>query len=296
MTVNELYKSVAELGFETSLESNNGFLYAANRALLQIASARPATRSYIINHSMPENLASDSGIIHKGNDEIIISASGGKAYYFEVYGNGYFFAEYYSDGTWKSCNDAPFSTKGFEAFQGFFKDGNAKFVDGEVRIRFSGNFAYTIKNTAIYSTIYSDNGDDIPAFDKYIKYDISALTSDFYGLLTPPITYDGVTLNQDYNVEDERIILLPYDKKGIYKVHYKHKPSEIQKIDTTKIDLEDELASLLPLVIAAYVWADDEPEKANYYLQLFRERLADIERRETSVKPVRFNDAYGGWV
>ena len=35
MTVSQLYNSVAQLGFEDSLEEDDRFIFAANRALLQ---------------------------------------------------------------------------------------------------------------------------------------------------------------------------------------------------------------------------------------------------------------------
>ena len=55
MTIADLYQSVAHLGFETSLEDEARFVYAANRALLQVNALRPATSIYMINHKPLEN-------------------------------------------------------------------------------------------------------------------------------------------------------------------------------------------------------------------------------------------------
>ena len=60
MTVAELYKQVAQLGFEVSLEDDDRFYYAANRALLQVNEVRPAISYYLINHKPLKNLLSDS--------------------------------------------------------------------------------------------------------------------------------------------------------------------------------------------------------------------------------------------
>ena len=60
MTVSQLYKSVAQLGFEDSLEGDERFIFAANRALLQVNAIRPATSSYIINHKPMDNMLADA--------------------------------------------------------------------------------------------------------------------------------------------------------------------------------------------------------------------------------------------
>ena len=54
MTVSQLYNSVAQLGFEDSLEEDDRFIFAANRALLQVNAIRPVTSAYVINHKPME--------------------------------------------------------------------------------------------------------------------------------------------------------------------------------------------------------------------------------------------------
>ena len=56
MRVCDLYSQVSQLGFEDSLESDNRFYYAANRALLQVNTIRPAVKAYVINHKPMKNL------------------------------------------------------------------------------------------------------------------------------------------------------------------------------------------------------------------------------------------------
>ena len=69
MTVAELYKQVAQLGFEVSLEDDDRFYYAANRALLQVNEVRPAISYYLINHKPLKNLLSDSAFSPVEKDE-----------------------------------------------------------------------------------------------------------------------------------------------------------------------------------------------------------------------------------
>ena len=87
--------------------------------------------------------------------------------------------------------------------------------------------------------------------------------------------------------------------KGLFKVIYNRKPKSIENTgeaseDSTVIDLDEDLCALLPILVASYVWMDDEPEKAQYYLMLYRERAVDIERRIYNATPVPIKSS-NGW-
>ena len=58
MTLQDLYKAVSQLGFEDSLgdDSSDRFIYATNRALIEINSLRPIQKHVDINHRVPKNL------------------------------------------------------------------------------------------------------------------------------------------------------------------------------------------------------------------------------------------------
>lgn len=304
MTVAELYDSVAQLGFEDSLEYERGFLRASNRALLQVNSLRPATNVYVINHRPLKNeLRGDTFSPIEKTQDLYFEATDVKSYYFEACGIGIAYVEY-NAGTnqWEIIDTVSISSKGaFTAYKGFIlKDG--EFTNGRVRLRFSGQFLYTVKNVAMYRYILSDDEMDIPAYEPRTRYDISKLADDFLSLACPPIRADAEDcsyLNQSYDVENGRVILLPYDNPGVYKIVYNHKPAVITEeillgAGDTVIDLDDELCALLPILIASYVWADDEPQKAEYYLTLYRERAADIASRVKNTSPVRIKSV-NGW-
>lgn len=302
MTVSELYHSVAQLGFEESLEDNDRFFYAANRALLQVNSIRPVTSAYVINHKTMENRVREESFtpIEK-TDDLFFEASDVKAYYFEADGNGTAYIDAYDEyaSRWEPINTITLKAgAGFSAHYGFIKK-DGKFINGRVRIHFAGEYLYSVRNVAMYAYVYSDSEDDIPAFSLYTRYDISELTDDFLSLASPPIQeeHERRYLNQGYDVENGRVILLPYGADGIYRVVYNRKPNVIKnegEITEDVIDLDEELCSLLPVLIASYIWMDDEPEKAEYYLVLYRERAADIERRIRSAKPVTIK-SINGW-
>ena len=303
MTVLELYNSVAQLGFEDSLEDESRFLFSANRALLQVSALRPATSACIINHKPLENKVRESTFepVEKTED-LYFTAEGVKSYYFEADGDGMLYIERYSEPSgWEVIGTVSLSSKQrFKAYKGFIKEGG-EFINAAVRLRFTGEYIYSVKNVAMYKYIYSASTEDVPAYEPFTRYDISTLTEDFLSLATPPIVEsEGLSyLNQGYSVENGRVILLPYDAKGLYKVLYNHKPSPIvmseeEDAATVRIDLDEDLCALLPILVASYVWVDDEPEKANYYLNLYRERAIDIERRIFNAAPVPMKNK-NGW-
>ena len=69
--------------------------------------------------------------------------------------------------------------------------------------------------------------------------------------------------------------------------------ADADAVTDTVIDLEDELVALLPLLVAAYVWADDEPAKCEYYLSLYREQEAQIKSAIKNIEPVTVTT--NGW-
>lgn len=303
MTVSELYRQVALLGFEDGLESAQSFCYAANRAVMQVSAIRPQVAEHEIFRHNIKNLVRSSFVPIIYESDIIYEAQDAKAYYFEASGCGMVFIERLSDAGWEMLGSREIKTSAFEPFRGFIKaDGN--FVGGAVRLRFTahpdGDFVYFIKSAALYSRVYTPNEKDIPAYERYTVYDMSTLCGDFLAFCSPPIKEEGrERMGAGYDVDGASRLVLPYEAQGSYKILYKRKPAQIAdtgepEADETPIDLDEELCSLLPNLVAAYVWADDEPDKAQYYMSLYRERAAEIEARQESYSPVKiFNKS--GW-
>lgn len=303
MTVGELYSQVSQLGFEDALEHDDRFYYAANRALLQVNTLRPATKSLLINHSPIKNMIKSSSFkpISRVTD-VTFEAVGAKAYSFEADGIGILYVERYDESAkaWLILSMLTLESKGFSLYKNFIKDGET-FVTDRVRLRFAGEFIYSIRNVAMYEHLYSNNKEDIPSYDSFKRYDMTKYTDDFIGFAEPPVYVDGenLHLNQDYDIESASILLLPYDKEGAYKVIYKRRPKEIKNIgsaatDTAEIDLDEELSYALPNLVAAYIWAEDEPSLAEYYLSLYRERAAEIIASTKNAAPVIYKSC-NGW-
>ena len=304
MNVAELYLQTAQLGFETTLEDSDRFYFAANRALLQVCKVRPAIRHCLINHKPLANLIrQDTFSPMEKVEDITYEAEGAKAYYFEADGNGVLYLEEYitDTGEWRIFGEIPLQSKQiFVPYRGFIKKQGA-FVSGRIRLRFAGEYLYSVKNVALYQYLPGGAVADIPAHEAYTRYDVKKLVSDFMALCSPPIREEeeNTLLNQNYEQEGDSIILLPYDKRGVYKVLYEHRPTAIENTgatteDTQELDLDDELCSLMPILVAAYVWIEDEPEKSEYYMSLYRERVQEIVLSHKDTSPVLIKNV-NGW-
>ena len=309
MQVKELYSEVSRLGFETMLEDPTGFYHAVNRALMQLASVSPEIRSVAVLHEPPRNLLgikTDEAKKHTGGADLIFTASSGAlAYSFECDGGaGFAYVETLKDGKWEPCADGiPLEAAGrgrFKTYRGIIKDEDGKPFSTPMRLRFSGDYSFFVKNAALWGELYSDEGNDVPLYSSFVKYDISDLTDDFLGFADPPVKADDLltSLNKGYRIEAGRRLVLPYGDRGVYEVQYKHKPSTVpyrsepaSAVDV--LDVDEEYAHLLPLLVSAYVWLEDEPEKASYYMDLFRERVAEMRALKRNFSPTEWHT--NGW-
>jgi hypothetical protein len=313
MTLHDLYKAVSQLGFEDSLgdDSTDRFIYATNRALIEINSLRPRRKRVDINHRVPENLLfSEPTVIEKnGGKDLVFTAVGAKSFYFEVCGEGQFTVglkkkdgSIVSDRTGMTSFDSKtfISQRGFIKYDGAFIDTLLKKdseYTGEAVITFTGDYDYVISNIAMYDRVYSSKEAEISPYGRRVGYDLSELANDFEKLDTPPIDFLGKHLYDGYGIEGS-VLYLPLDRPGIYTVNYLHKVTLIPlESDITKdiiIDLEEDLESLLPNLIAAYVWLDDEAEKSQYYYTLYQQRAEQIKRITRDLNPIKF-ESVNGW-
>ena len=322
MTLLDLYRSVSQLGFEDSLgdESSSRFIYATNRALIEVNSLRPRRKQIDINHRVPTNLLPAESVCFEKHEEISFKAPGAKSFYFEVSGEGTVQVGFekvtdVGDEAEYSTEYMPaltFDSKQFVSQKGFIKNSNGAFIDnlmqnntgttkytGNVIITFSGNFDYTVRNLALYDRIYSAEETDIPPYGNKIGYNISTTVNDFEKFDSPPVDSDDRHLFEGYSIQSDTIYL-PSDKPGVYTINYLHKVSLISITEEIAsngenviIDLEEDLAALLPNLIAAYVWLDDEAEKSQYYYNLYLQRAELIKMEQRNLNPVEFKSVYG---
>lgn len=312
MKVSELYYQTAGLGFEASLESDPRFIYAANRALLQVNALRPATKLYRLLHAPLKNICNEDSTnpIMKANEELIFTAKGAKAYYFECTGSFFVTFEYLKeDGTWESTNvhkpSLLIDRNFFSPNRGLCKDVHGKDLppETEVRLRFWGNYSYMVQNVAFYDSLYSDKSSDIPAFSEYCEYDLSILADDKFGIssgflrLAPVAVIDEderEIISKDVYTENGRLVYIARNKPGTYLVRYYTKPKVIKEAKIEEaIDLDEDLCALLPTLIASYLFAEDEPNLAEYYQAAYYKMAAELEARSRTIGTANITN--NGW-
>ena len=66
-------------------------------------------------------------------------------------------------------------------------------------------------------------------------------------------------------------------------------------IDTPdrELDIPKELESLVPLLAAAYVWLDDDADKAQYYMSLYRDGMSAVKLYTRRAVDTGFENATG---
>lgn len=302
MKINELYASVAQLGFEDSLEDIPAFFSAANRAQMQINALRPLTATIDIYHRRPENLI--QGANHKvyeytGEDVIFTASAPARAYYFEVMGEGRWQVELYNDktGGWDIQPVKEFKTTAFIPFRGLVQDGE-QFTNRPARLRFLGEYAFQVRNAALWKVVYSSDTNDVPAYEEYTRYDLKKYDPNFIAVCDNPFV-DGFTrMTKDYYFESNSILVLPAEEEREIKIKYKKAPRELfytddPAEDNTEIELDPELVQLMPLLVAAYIWADEGDGKAQYYLDLYYRRAAEIEAKNRSREGAKYANVTG---
>lgn len=314
MKLYDLYKAVSQLGFEDSLgdESTSGFLYAVNRALIEINSLRPRKKIVTINHKVPTNLLFSYPTEIEKTETLKFKAKNAKSFYFEVCGKGSYAISFLGtdEGTSTTVKEEiDFDHKNFTAIKGIITH-NGAFVDkatdpnmkfsGEVELKFDGDYDYGIRNVALYDRVYSDRDADVVPFTNRIPYNMNAIVNDFERFDSSPLqaSTDKFLLGE-YTIENQNTILLPREYPGAYQISYIHKATPISMtanvndgINSPDIDLDDDLAALMPNLVAAYVLLDDEAEKAQYYLDLYNRRAIQIQTNEKDITPVLFQSTY----
>ena len=277
MTLNDLRDEVAALAFEDGITLDKSFIASANRALITLFTERPAAKCVrIITHEQKPILHIPH-MTHAASKDITINLSG-IAYAFRVSGKGSFRVE---DGISVTLKD--FDTES-SLFRGKLRNSDAK-------ITFGGNFLYNVYSLVCYSDLYSDDEGDIREYEEYSKYDLDRLFGDFLTFLEPP-TANGTVVTDA--IMQNGTLLLPWGKYDQVTLNYARMPKRISA-DTPneKIDISGECVPLLALLTASYLWLDDDAEKAQYYMSLYRTQMSFIRRYNTSMSTSEYRDVTG---
>lgn len=259
MTYNQLKKDVFRLGFETVIEDENLLLGAANSALDLIYIDRPRVKTArLFVKAVDFDLYSD--YIYVKGSPISFSLTG-DAYSFTAVGRGKYTIENGGEKTSKSITLGDLTHSGR--------------IDSACRITFESEGGLAIYNLATVKELAQDL--EIPLYSRLREIDPTGGEGDFRSFCRFPYYEDGSEVKGVMQKGEK--LFLPADFEGEIFLDYYRAPTHITADNPEEsIDISEEVAPLLPLLTASYLWLDDDSEKAQYYMALYRQSLATIMR------------------
>lgn len=259
MTLQELKNEIAALGFESELEEGGAFSFAVKRAVASIYTERGIHKSLHIYQRNPKPDFHYPVVNHVGGSAERFSLADG-AYFFRASGKGAF-----------SVTDR----NGIREYE--FNSNNSTvrgYVFGGGEIAFYGNLSYTVYDLCHFTELHSDNVDDLN-FGGFTAYDLRKSAPDYLGPCDSARDESGKIIEGASICSG--ILSVPYSYNGEIVVKYRCTPViNTDSSADTVLDIDPECEHLLPLLVAAYVWLDDDEEKASYYMSLYREGMAAL--------------------
>lgn len=277
MTLNELKRDTAALGFEKEIELDESFIGAVNRALLQIFTERREKRIMRVFPKEPSLSLFKKTVIKRGKEKIAFSAEGA----------GFAF---FSFGTGKLTLEDGFGKRSFDfSGEGALTRG---FIKGEAFFILEGDFSYTLTDLSVYKDLRSEEQSDLLPLPLFNSYDGEKYDARFNYFSSAPFDDDGNVL-RGCEVKGKKLyIKVPHG--GAVNIEYTLKAPRLSPDAAEEnIDLPEGTEHLLSLLCAHYVWLDDDFTKAQHYLSLYRDGMSALKyySREFECKKYETN----GW-
>ena len=129
------------------------------------------------------------------------------------------------------------------------------------------------------------------------KYDLKALAPDFYSIGNNKVYFnDGTEYKPttEYSTEGASIFVVPSIKVGTWTVYYNSYPTEITSAtaDNFVIDVDREVAAILPLYIASQLYKDDDVSLATQWRNEFESAFEKLVPTQTT-PTVEFSVTWG---
>ena len=276
MTLNELYAEIADLGFETSVENSNLLLSATQRALSQIFTERPLIKTKEIYVKPPVVREKIDTLHHQGYESHTLKTTA-KAFSFKTSGIG-------------KCTVTDATGEREILFSGS-SELHRGFLVGESTLRFSGEYSFTVYDILLLDEIRSDSVSDIPDSPDSMVFNMADYVDDFLSFISLPEDSEGKPIKGSEVLG--KSFRLPVDFCGKVKLCYKSCPQKITSEYDGELILPDGCEHLLALLSASYVWLDDAPEKAQYYLSLYRDGITAVKIYSRQAIETSYNDVIG---
>ncbi|KJS84987.1 MAG: hypothetical protein JM58_09465 [Peptococcaceae bacterium BICA1-8] len=211
-----------------------------------------------------------------GTDNTTTTATGSKAYYFEVDGVATIYVEEEtSTGVWSVLTTISHTTpKGeFTVYKGLI---TASDVTNNIRVRFSGSYPYNIRNRALYAYTFPTT-DDIPDYIPYVRY---TMPTDFIMLKkvvhrTDPRQYRNLG---DFQWEGKKTFVVNYDFTGSFDVYYYKQPTTIASdaTDSVEFEIDEEAQDPIPYYMASFAIREENEGAANTLFAIYQNKLSNL--------------------
>ena len=279
MKYQELISIVARLGFEKEIEDEYTLRSAVTRGLYTIFNDRPSfSRRSLVKRDHGTILISGCFTHNPREPETFSLPPYSSAFSFAVYGEGA-----YSITSGAMTTEKEFSGKG-EAVKDFYS--------GRSTITFLGDCSYTVVSLAAFKNVFGKSIGDIPLARDESILSLNEHIPDFLAPAEAPRDRHGEVI-VGAEIEGDRLIL-PDGFSGEVNITYRRKPKiPVGDYLDDEIDVPAECTELLPLIVASYVWLDDEPERSQYYLSLYKDGINGLRR----FAPRQISSSYetNGW-
>lgn len=276
MTLNDLKNEIAVLGFDKGLSLDSSLTLAVQRALRFAYAERGTHKNGVLYQRNPLPDFYCDKVNYTPGVQCAFEMNGG-TYSLTVSGTGEFTVTDQS-----RVRTFPFSTQRTR-FSGF--------ISGKGKIEFSGKFSYTVYGICHFPEVFSNSTDGV-AYTRLKEYKLTEYFPDYAALVDIVRDKDGKAIN-DASVCSDRL-LLPYEYVGEVNVRYRVAAPDVSGLgpdDEIKIDRE--LIHLIPLLAASYVWLEDDADKAQYYMSLYRDGMAALKVYDTRCLDTAYTDTTG---
>lgn len=272
----------------------NGMAQAANEGIAELLKrSKPYIKTYKFSKKTTDNLLGNGLYTSEHTDEDIeFEAGSGLAYYFEV--DNYATIEIYVNDTLVDTIYHEPDEGGFEYHKNFLSNSS----NNPVKIVFTGDHPYHIRNVCIFALNYNYNSENdeenIPNYTNDNIFDLKTLIPDFYKVIKFYHNGREMINNTDYYMLDYYTLNVNTLTDGEYVIKYQ---PYVKKIDDDTDDgytlpLEHEAAVLLPLYMASQLYKDDDISLATIYRNEFE---AAVEDTYPAISDLKFIDK-AGWL
>ena len=282
-----------------TMEYVNAMPAACNEALQYLATAGKfiIKEFQYINYPFDNLLGKDTfKTITLVNGTKTYEVEGAKSYYFRI------------AGVPTSCKlfiggvesiDFEVNSDGYTSYKG-----NIPFTGDEedttVQLVITANSPVNVANVCFYGCNFVSD-DKVPQYESYIRLKLTELVPDFYQL-SPAELYSLGANGNDYIVADgyfqeaDKTLVIPRDKQGTFIIHYRAYPQQItlDTPDDTVLELDPEVAALIPLYMASQLYKDDDNSIATVYRNEFQVAFEALSQGALVPKKEKFIPS-SGW-